>query len=252
MSFSSDATAVVTGGNSGIGRAVAHALAREGCQVVLAARGAERGEAVAREIEQDGGTALFVGTDVRDSSHIERLMERAAKDGPIDYLFNNAGYEGPVAPPEHHSEDDVHQIVDTNLKGAFFCVRHAVPHMEEGGHVITNASFAGTIPFEPGVLYGATKAGLVHLTRSLAAVYEEEPYRFHTVCPYNTAAPMIERVAEDMGAPKSRLGDMNPSGELAPPEDIAEVVTGLFAGTRDLENGGALLIDRGPEVTSVG
>jgi hypothetical protein len=63
---------------------------------------------------------------------------------------------------------------------------------------------------------------------------------------------MIERVAEDMGAPPAALGDMNPSGELADPEDVAEVVTDLFAGTRELENGGALLVDRGPEVTPVG
>jgi NAD(P)-dependent dehydrogenase (short-subunit alcohol dehydrogenase family) len=251
MSIDPEATAVVTGGNSGIGRAVAHALAGQDCQVVIAARDEGRGQAVVEEIEQDGGEALFVRTDVRESNQVERLMERAAEEGPLTYLFNNAGYEGPVAPPEHHSEDDVHQIVDTNLKGAFFGVQHAVPHMEEGGRVVNNASFAGTIPFEPGVLYGATKSGLIHLTQSLAAVHEETPLQFYAVCPYNTDAPMIERVAEDMGAPPAALGDMNPSGELADPEEVAEVVTDLFAGTRDLENGGALLVDKGPEVTPV-
>lgn len=251
MSISSDATAVITGGNSGIGRAVAQALARRGCRVILAARDEDRGEAVASEIADEEGEAQFVPTDVRDSGQVQRLMDRAAEEGPPTYLFNNAGYEGPVAPPHHHSEEDVHRIVDTNLKGAFFCVRHAVPHMEAGGHVVTTASFAGTVPFEPGVLYGATKAGLIHLTRSLASVYEDESLRFHALCPYNTDAPMIERVADDMGAPKSRLGRMNPSGELLRPDEVAQVVVELFDGLREPENGSALLVDRGPEVTPV-
>lgn len=251
MSTSARATAVVTGGNSGIGRAVAKKLAHQDRKVLIAARDVERGKAVVEEIEQDGGEALFVRTDVREGPQVERLIKRAAEEGPLTCLFNNAGYEGPVGPPDRCREEDVHQIVDTNLKGAFFCVKHAVPYMTDGGRVVNNASFAGTIPFEPGALYGATKAGLIHLTQSLAAVYEEAPLQFYAVCPYNTDAPMIERVAEDMGAPTSALGDMNPSGELAEPEEVADVVTDLFTGSRDLENGGALLVDRGPEVTPV-
>jgi NAD(P)-dependent dehydrogenase (short-subunit alcohol dehydrogenase family) len=251
MSIHTDATAIVTGGNSGIGRAVARGLARQGGTVIIAARDPARGEAVVEEIERDGGAALFVRTDVRKSGQVERLMDRAADEGPLTYLFNNAGYEGPVGPPEHCGEEDAHRIVDTNLKGAFFSVQHAVPHLADGGRVVTNASFAGTIPFEPGALYGATKAGLIHLTQSLATIYEDTSLHFYAVCPYNTDAPMIERVAEDMGAPKAALGEMNPSGTLVDPEDVAEVVTGLFSGSRELENGGALLVDRGPEVRAV-
>lgn len=248
----SDSTAVVTGGNSGIGRAVARRLAGDGTRVVIAARDRSRGEQTVRDIEEGGGTARFVQADVRSPARVEDIFEAAGRkaDG-IDFLFNNAGYEGPVAPLHELPPEEVDLLIDTNLKGAIHVLRTGLPHMNEGGAVVNNASFLGTVPFAGGPVYAASKAALIHLTKSVAEAYRDHGIQAYAVCPYNTATPMIDRLAQAGVVDREQLAGMNPSGDLVEPEEIASVVFDLMTGRREGPPGTAFLIDRGPEIQQV-
>lgn len=241
-------TAIVTGGTSGIGRAVARRLASEGAQVVIAGRDRTRGAEAAREIRESGGSVRFVAADVRSPAEIDHLFSEVDS---LDYLFNNAGYEGPVAPLHQVPVEEIEQLVDTNLKGAIYVLRAGLPRLNEGGRVVNNASFLGTVPFAGGPVYGATKAALIRLTESVAEGYGDAGVRAFTVCPYNTDTPMIERLAQTDPISREQLAGMNPSGRLVDPEEVASVVLDLLAGRRDEPSGTALLIDAGPTVERV-
>lgn len=245
-------TAVVTGGNSGIGRAVARRLAAEGARVVVAARDRERGEETVSEIARDGGVATFVRTDVRVPAQVEALFDDVTRGSPgVDYLFNNAGYEGPVAPLHELPPGEVDLLVDTNLKGVIHVLREGMPRLSGDGCVVNNASFLGTVPFAGGPVYAATKAAVIHLTESVAETCGEAGTRAYSVCPFNTDTPMIRRLAETGAVSLDQLAGMNPSGELGDPEDVASVVVDLMAGRREEPSGSALLVDRGPSVERV-
>lgn len=243
------ATAVVTGGSSGIGRAVARRLAGQGARVVIAARDRERGGAAVEEIGREGGAATFVRADVRVPAQVASLFEDVARDGGgVDYLFNNAGYEGPVAPLHELPAGEVDRLVDTNLKGVIHVLREGIPHVSQGGCVVNNSSFLGTVPFPGGPVYAATKSAVIQLTESVAETYGGDGVRAYAVCPFNTDTPMIRRLAETGAVTLEQLAGMNPSGKLGDPEDVASVVADLMAGRRAEPSGSALLVDHGPAV----
>lgn len=242
-------TAVVTGGNSGIGAAVARRLAADGALVVIAARDRSRGAAVVDEITGAGGEAHFVRVDVRNVGDVQALFEGVDRvAGGLDVLFNNAGYEGPVAPLHELPAAEAERLVSTNLTGAIHVLRSAVPLMGDGACVVNNASFLGTVPFPGGPVYAATKAAVIHLTGSVAETYRDRGIRAYTVCPFNTDTPMIDRLVESGAVTRDQLAEMNPSGRLVDPEDVASVVVELLAGRRDEPTGSALLVDAGPRV----
>ncbi|HIE83132.1 MAG TPA: SDR family NAD(P)-dependent oxidoreductase, partial [Dehalococcoidia bacterium] len=122
--------ALVTGGSSGIGRAVCLKYAEKGASVVLAARREVEGQATAQMIRDAGGEAMFVQTDISKLSDIERLVATCVEThGRIDYACNNAGMEGPMIPLIDYSEEDWDQIMDTNLKGTWRCMRAEIVQM---------------------------------------------------------------------------------------------------------------------------
>ena len=127
-------------------------------------------------------------------------------------------------------------------------MKHAIPHIAErgGGIVINTASFVGTtVPFPDGVLYGATKAAVLSMTRSVAAGSAEQNVRVFAVCPWITDTPMVDRLTGHRAEAKAQFGGINPSGRIATPEDIAGVVLSIFTGGADLESGDAVLVDSG-------
>jgi NAD(P)-dependent dehydrogenase (short-subunit alcohol dehydrogenase family) len=243
---------VITGGGSGIGRATAEQLARDGARMIIAGRDRERGEAAVRAARGAGGDACFVRTDVASERSVRAAIDTAVDlFGGIDYLFNCAGCEGPMGPITDLTEDECDQILAVNLKGPMMAAKHAIPHMvaRGGGCVVNAASFLGTVPFPVGAAYGASKAGLIHFTRSLAMGYAAQGVRAYAVCPYVTDTPMTDRLTGGHQAMKQRFAGMNPSGRIAQPEDIACVVAELFAGVTDFESGDAVLVDSGAIAT---
>ena len=179
-------TALVTGATSGIGRAAALKLARDGFKVLVHGRDAARGAAVVKEIESADGAAEFIAADLADVSAIGQL---AAAAGEVDVLVNNAGFSwfGPTADLEPDTYD---ALFAANVRSAYYLTAAIAPKMAERGRgtVINLGSMAGQIGLAGGAAYGATKAALASLTRSWAAEYSPRGVRIRMPSPWPTSA----------------------------------------------------------------
>jgi NAD(P)-dependent dehydrogenase (short-subunit alcohol dehydrogenase family) len=230
-------TALVTGATSGIGRATALRLAREGFTVVVHGRSAERGAEVVREIEAQGGSARFVAADLKDVAAVRSLVIDV---GAVDVLVNNAGasWFGPTADLDEATFDD---LFDGNVRSAYFLVAGIAPRMAErsSGSIINLASMAGQIGMAGGAAYGATKAALSSMTRSWAAEFSPQGVRVNAVAAgpvYSTTekAPFIEQ-----------LGATTLLGRGAQVEEIAEVIAFLASYKASYLTGATLAVDGG-------
>lgn len=179
------ATAIITGGASGIGRALAEELAKRGGEVVLADLQIELAEEVVIAIQAAGGKAEAVKLDVADSVAVEQLVQETVKrTGRLDYIFNNAGI-GIGGDLNHYSIEDWNYILDVNLRGVIHGVQAAYQVMlDQGfGHIVNTASLAGLIP-SPGVIsYATTKYAVVGLSQSLRAAAAPLGIRVSVFCP---------------------------------------------------------------------
>ncbi len=230
-------TALVTGATSGIGRAAAQRLARDGWDVVVHGRNPERGDEVVRDIEAHGGRARFVGANLKDLAAVRALVDEV---GAVDVLVNNAGasWFGPTADLEEATFDD---LFDGNVRSAYFLVAGIAPGMAErsSGSIINLASMAGQIGLAQAAAYGATKAALASMTRSWAAEFSPRGVRVNAVAAgpvFSTPgrAPFIEQ-----------LGATTPLGRGAQVEEIAEVIAFLASDKASYITGATVAADGG-------
>jgi NAD(P)-dependent dehydrogenase (short-subunit alcohol dehydrogenase family) len=188
------ATAIVTGGASGIGQALAEELAKRGCEVFLADLQIDLAEEVASGIQVSGGKAKAVKIDVTDFPAMEQLVQETVKrTGRLDYIFNNAGIVigGYVS---QYSIEDWNQIVDVNLRGVINGIQAAYKTMiaQGFGHIINTASMAGLMPGPGNVAYTATKHAVVGLSKSLRAEAAQMGVRVSVLCPGVVRTPILE------------------------------------------------------------
>ncbi len=241
--------AVVTGGATGIGKAVATRLAAQGAKVVMAGRDHIRGKTSAYDLAKQGYEVKFLRTDVRIENAIATLFDQTLDlYGGLDLLFNNAGIEGVLGPIGASNEEVVDDVLAINVKGVFLCMKQVLPlFVRQGGGIIVNtSSFVGTVlPFPDAVLLGATQAGVISMTQSVAAGFASENVRVFAVCPWLTDTPMVDRLTHHQAEAKNRLAGMNPSGMAATPEDVANVVLAMFSGDPGFQSGDAVLVDHG-------
>jgi NAD(P)-dependent dehydrogenase (short-subunit alcohol dehydrogenase family) len=241
--------AVITGGATGIGKAVATRLGAGGARVVIAGRDHVRGKTSAFDLTKQGYDVKFLRTDVRIENAIGTLFDQTLDlYGGLDFLFNNAGIEGVLGPISASDEDLVDDVLAINVKGVFLSMKQVLPlFTRQGGGIIVNtSSFVGTVlPFPDAVLLGATQAAVISMTQSVAAGFASENIKVYAVCPWLTDTPMVDRLTGYHAEAKSRLAGMNPSGKAASPEDVANVVLELFAGDPRFQTGDAVLVDHG-------
>jgi NAD(P)-dependent dehydrogenase (short-subunit alcohol dehydrogenase family) len=245
MSPNQQKVAIVTGGATGIGRAIALALVANGTAVIIAGRDQARGKAAAAEL---GGNTLFVPTDVSQEGDVQRLMATAVdRFGRLDYLVNNAGVEGGMGGFEETEAALIDSVLAVNVKGVFLAIKHTAPVMvrQQSGVIINIGSFVGTTnPIPQAAIYGASKAAVLSLTRAAAAGYADQHLRVYAVCPWMTDTPMADRQTDsDPTAKAGYAAAINPSKQLVTPEDLAQAIVDLLEGRTELPNGEAVLVD---------
>ncbi|MBD2843890.1 SDR family oxidoreductase [Paenibacillus sp. IB182496] len=183
-----DKVAVITGGGSGIGKGAALRLAEQGATICMLDRTVDTAQKVKAQIEQAGGKALVIETDVSRPEMVERAMKQVYETfGKIDVLFANAGINGTWAPLEELTPEDWDQTLTINLKGTFLTVKYAAPYMKEGGGgsiVITSSINGNRIFSNTGAsAYSASKAGQVAFMKMVALELAPDHIRVNAVCP---------------------------------------------------------------------
>jgi len=242
--------ALITGGNSGIGSATAALFAKEGAAVVLTGRNQERGEQVARAINEAGGRAMFLRCDVRVADECRQAVEQTLERfGRIDVLFNNAGVFHPKTVPEC-TEQEWDETIDSSLKGAFLMSKYALPSMIErgSGSIIHTSSGWGILGGDRAAAYCAAKGGLVIMAKAMAMDHGPDGVRVNCVCPGDTETPMLTDDADKRGMSWEDYvaGASNrPLGRMGTAEEIARAVLFLASDDSSFVTGEALVVDGG-------
>lgn len=248
--------AFVTGAGSGIGRATALAFAREGAKVALLDIDKDSCERTSEEIASLGAPCLWFEGSIAEADPVNSAVAKTAKEwGRFDYLFNNAGMEF-IAALTDTSEEEWDAVVDTNLKGTYLTTRAALPEMLRTGYgVITNnASDAGLRGIKLNAAYSASKAAIIHLTRSIALDYAGQGIRCNCICPGCIRTPLCERFNAEVGARKGKSGEEVlkafvqaniPMQRVGEPEEVASVVLFLCSDDARYVNGAIIPVDGG-------
>ena len=237
-------TALVTGGTSGIGRAVARQLAERGAHVVLSGRDPARGEEAVAAIRAGGGTADFIAADLADLTAVRQLAKNAiaAGGGHVDILINNAG-TFPFAPTDQVPEAEFDTAYAVNVKAPFFLVAELAPLMAErgGGAIVNLSTMVGNFGQAGMPLYGSTKAALQLLTKSWAAEFGPKGVRVNAVSP----GPTRTEGTAVMGEALDQLAATTPAGRVASPDEIAAGIVFLASDAASMVQGVVLPVDGG-------
>ena len=239
--------ALITGGSLGIGEATALLFAREGAKVVVASRGIEPGNKTVQEIKNNGGDAIFVQTDVSKAVDVQTVIRKTVETyGRLDCAFNNAGIMPPKARLAEETEETWDNVIAINLKGVWLCLKYEILQMLKqggGGAIVNTSSVAGLRASRVSAAYGASKAGIVGLTKSAALEYGRDGIRVNVVCPALILTPfwttrnepnIHDQMASDL--PLRRMGK---------PEEVAEAVVWFCSDAASFVTGAALPIDGG-------
>lgn len=229
-------TVIVTGASRGIGEATARHLAGLQATVVLAARSAERIEAIAGEIVAAGGRAMAIACDVGRAEDLRGLVQTAAEDtGRLDVLVNNAGLIDPIALLADSDPEAWSRIVDTNFKGVYYGLRFAIPEMlaRGGGTIVNISSGAATSALEGWSHYCSTKSAVLSLTRVADKEYRDKGLRVIGLSPGTVATEMQVQIKASGINPVSRLD----ASAHIPPEWVARAIAWLCTPEADAYRG---------------
>jgi NAD(P)-dependent dehydrogenase (short-subunit alcohol dehydrogenase family) len=248
-------TALVTGGTSGIGRAVALGFAREGAAVVVAGRNPDRGQGTLRELQAAGARAAFVAGDVGRCEDVERIVNRALDEyGRLDCAVNNAGAieAGVFKPTGDFDEAEYDAHLTANLKSVWMCLKHELAAMaRQGAGAIVNTSSVnglGGVPLN--ALYATAKAGVLALTKSAALEYARHGIRVNALVAGAFRTPMLESVMrrlapEDLTAAETQYAGLVPLGRIGRPEEAAAAVLWLCSDEATYVTGHSMIVDGG-------
>jgi NAD(P)-dependent dehydrogenase (short-subunit alcohol dehydrogenase family) len=239
---------LVTGGGTGIGRAIATLFAREGASVIVAGRRSEPLQETVRDIRREGGVVTFARGDVSRSDRVEMLVQAAVYNfGGLDVLVNNAGLflSGTIEETDERRWD---RIMGTNLKGAYLVTRHALPAMRQrgGGSIINIASADALTGAKGAAAYAASKGGLVALTKSLAADVAADRIRVNAICPGPVARPSGSETTSGGPARAADAATIPGSlGRTGTPQDVAGLALYLASDESSWVTGSVFSIDGG-------
>jgi len=238
---------IVTGAGSGIGRAIALRLGREGASVIVA----DVDEVAAREVAREiGGEALVSRTDVTSAEEVEALVGTAVDTwNGLDVMVNNAGI-GVAGHVTDTSEEDYERVMDVCLKGTFFGMRYAIPAIRDsgGGSVVNLSSVAALVGISDRAVYSAAKGAILAITRAAAIDHVEEGVRVNCIAPGTVDTPWIGRITAGYDDPEEARENMQarqPHGRFVTPEEIAAMAAYLASDESASVIGACMIVDGG-------
>ena len=234
--------AIVTGGSSGIGRAVALLYASEGAKVVISDISESGGKETVEMIKKNSGQAVFVKSDVSKPPDNEMLVRKAIESyGALHIACNNAGIGGPLAPTGEYAIEDWNKVISVNLSGVFYGMRYQIPEMLKSGEgvIVNMSSILGMVGFKKAPAYTAAKHGLIGLTKTAALEYGDKNIRINVVGPAFIKTPMIESIDDKLIVP------LHPIGRLGTPEEVADLVLFLSSKKSSFITGNYFAVDGG-------
>ncbi|REG81248.1 SDR family NAD(P)-dependent oxidoreductase [Algoriphagus antarcticus] len=241
-----DKVAYISGGGSGIGKAIAKAYAREGAKVAVSDINAEHGQAVVDSIKKLGGEAIFIYADSSKAEDNKRVVEElVAAYGRLDIACNNAGIAGPAALTGEYDIAGWDKVIALNLSGVFYACRYQLEQMVKngGGNIVNIASIHGKVAAPMSPAYTASKHGVVGLTKNIAAEYGSKNIRCNAVGPGYIATPLLDDNLDD--ETKAAIAAKSSMNRLGTSEEVAELVVFLNSDKSSFTNGSYIIADGG-------
>jgi len=237
---------LITGATSGIGRATAELFARSGARVAFCGRREALGKEVEALIRADGGDARYFKADVRDEAQVAEFVRATVSVyGGIEIAFNNAGVDRPPATIADTDTSAFDELISTNLRGVFLAMKHEIPHLVRSrGAIVNMASIGGRHAFPNIVGYGASKAAVIHMTRSAAQEFGRD-LRVNAIAPGPIETAMLERVRQQWGVTTDQLVAGYPAKRVGTVEEVAQLVLWLSSPAASYVSGQVIGIDGG-------
>jgi 2-dehydro-3-deoxy-D-gluconate 5-dehydrogenase len=239
--------AIVTGGNGGLGLGMARGLARAGAEIAIAARNESKSQAAVAELSALASRCRFFPLDAASAASCREMVARVVADfGRCDILINNAGMTI-RKPPEQLAEHEWREVQDTNLGGALFCAQAAYPHMKAAGRgkIVNIGSMASLFGLPFAAAYGASKGGLVALTRSLACAWAPDNIQVNAILPGWLDTDLTRRARQQVDGLHDYVLSRTPAGRWGEPQDMAGAAVFLSSVASDFVTGTTLAVDGG-------
>jgi len=239
---------IVTGGASGIGRETCLLLAKQGAKIAVTDVGDKEGQALVEEINQSGGEAKFWHLDVSNENEVEKVYAEVVKEfGKLDATVNNAGIAGADKPTHELTEKEWDAVMNVNVKGVFFCTKHAIPHMQKsgGGSIVNLSSIYGLIGAGDLPPYHASKGAVRLMSKNDALIYSKDKIRVNSVHPGFIWTPLVEELGKNKPGFRKQLDSLHPIGHIGEAIDIAYGILYLVSDESKFVTGSELVIDGG-------
>ncbi|QHM75503.1 Levodione reductase [Mixta theicola] len=240
--------ALITGGASGMGLAAAQAFAESGAAVAIADVNGEAAKAAAKTLTDAGHKAIGIRCDVANMAEVEAMVDRTvAAFGRLDFAFNNAGVQSPVAETADARPEDYDFVMGVNLRGIWNCMKYELLQMRRqgSGAIVNNSSLGGLVGIAERGIYHASKHGVVGLTKSAGLEYAPKGIRINAVCPGIIETPMVTGMLESQPEAMAELMKEVPMARLGRAEEVAAAVLWLCSPAASFVIGHALPVDGG-------
>ena len=240
-------TAIVTGGNGGIGLGIAQGLAHAGANIVIIGQNKAKNNAAMTKLQSSGAKVIALVADIKNKASINEVIKKTIKEfGNIDILINNAGTTVRTT-PELMSESDWHMVLNTNLTGAFLCAQACYPIFKEtgGGKILNNGSMMSLFGSPWSSAYGASKGGIVQLTRSLATAWAKDNIQVNCILPGWIDTDLTKKARASVPDLNEKVIARTPLGRWGTPDDLEGLAIFLSSAASNFVTGTAIPIDGG-------